>query len=164
MKDYVRKYPEGYFEKLHNTPDEELTPQEKRLKNLHPWKKGQSGNPKGYKKGQKHWSTIFKRLMADPDFLKTVISSTPAEWQNIVDDTPADIIAAGVIASVVRDISEATNRGKSLDKNTRDAIELLNKLGYGEKQVHELDQGFFEQAQINFNVVPDTHKQNTEES
>ena len=157
-KEYVRKYPEGYFEELQKIPDEELTPEERRLKNLHPWKKGQSGNPKGMKKGTKHWSTIFKRLMGDPDLLHTIISSTPSEWQGIVGDAPAEVIAASVIASVLRDVSESMSKGKSLDKNTRDAIELLNKLGYGEKQVHEVDKSFFDQAQITFNVVPDTHK------
>lgn len=157
-KEYIRKYPEGYFEELQKIPDDELTPEEKRLKNLHPWKKGQSGNPNGKKKGTKNWSTIFKRLMGDPDFLHTVISSVPSEWQDVVGDAPSEVIAAGVIASVLRDISESTNKGKSLDKNTRDAIDLLNKLGYGEKQVHEVDKSFFEQAQINFNVVPDTHQ------
>jgi len=41
-------------------------PTEKSLKNLKPapaWKKGQSGNPKGYPKGQKNRATILKELL-----------------------------------------------------------------------------------------------------
>lgn len=46
-----------------------------------PWKPGQSGNPKGYKKGQKNYATIFREALEalakkngkDPDVLEREI-------------------------------------------------------------------------------------------
>lgn len=137
-----------------NKKFEDRTPEERRLANLVPYKPGQSGNPKGRKKGCKNWSTHFQKLMGDPDFLKTIISSTPAQWQDIVGDIPADVIAAGLIANIVKDVAKSISGEKPLSKDTRDAIALLNKIGYGDKIVHEDPDSVFNKPNLIFEVVP----------
>lgn len=133
---------------------EERTPEERRLANLNPFPPGVSGNPAGMKKGCKNWSTHFKRLMGDPDFLRTIIAHTPSEWQGIVGDTPADVIAAGLIANVMRGVVRSMNGEGSLTKETKDAIALLNKIGYGDKVVYEDPDSIFTKNEILFKVVP----------
>ena len=131
-----------------------LTPQERRLANLHPIEKGEVRNPKGKPKGVKSWSTHFKKLMGDEEFLKTIISSTPKEWDGIVGDYPADVIAAGVIATVTREVAEAVINQRPLSEATTRSIALLNKIGFGEKVVVDAEEGFFDKPVINFTVVP----------
>jgi len=41
-----------------------MSPMEKRMRNLVPWKKGESGNPKGGKKA-KRWGSLFNDLLSD---------------------------------------------------------------------------------------------------
>jgi len=135
---------------------EKLTLDETRLANMNMIKPGEVRNPKGRGKGVKSWSTHFKRLMGDEKLLKSIISNKPSAWEGIVDEIPADVIAAGLIAVVTRDVAKAVAEGKSIDKNTLRAIDILNKLGWGEKNILSVDeeQGFFEKPVINFIVKP----------
>ena len=156
-----KRYTKEDIEELKKVREENpelLTPEERRLANLKPVKPGEVRNKTGgKKKGTKYWSTHFKRLMADENFLKTIIKQSPKEWEGIVEDCPADVIAAGIIATVTKEVAKAIAEGKSLDHATQRSIELLNKLGWGEKVVHEVDDenGFFQQPSIQFNVVED---------
>ena len=59
MAEYDRKY----IEWLKEQPIEELTPEQRRLRNLNPIKNGEVRNPNGAKKGSKHWSTYFQKMM-----------------------------------------------------------------------------------------------------
>lgn len=152
------KYTKEDLERLRKIREENpelLTPEEKRLANLHPIEKGEVRNPEGRKKGTKNWSTHFKRLMGDEDFLKTIIGTLPSEWNGIVGDVPADVLAAGLIASAVREVAKATNDGKPIDKKTLDILDRISKFGYGDKVVHEIEdeEGFFDKKQIVFQVV-----------
>lgn len=142
---------------LAKRPYEELTSEERRLVNLNKgfWEKGQVTNPKGRKKGQRSWSVIFKRLMDDEKFLNTIVNTMPSEWTDVVKDTPGEVIAAGLIANVVKGIAQSLTTNKPLSKDVRDAISLLNKLGYGDKVIHEIDEGFFTAPVIKYEVVPD---------
>ena len=151
---------------LKKRPIEELTSEERRLRNLNPFPKGVSGNPKGRKKGVKNWSTHFRKLMGDPDFLRTVIKSTPDDWQNIVGDTPADVIAAGIVGNALQEIAKTIKDGK-LSREAKEVISLLNKLGYGDKVVHEADEesSFFTAPIFQYNVITgDKEEESAEES
>lgn len=154
------KYSAADIEALKQEDPANLSPMERRLANLKPIQKGEVRNPKGRSKGVKNWSTHFKKLMGDEELLKSVISSKPSEWNGIVQDCPADVIAAGLISVVVRSVSESVVNGKPLDYKTTKAIELLNKLGYGEKVVMDTEEGFFDKTQVVFNVVEDRKQEN----
>ena len=143
---------------------EKLTQDETRLANLNMIKPGEVRNPKGHPKGVKNWSTHFKKLMGDEKLLKSVISAKPREWDGIVDDVPFDVIAAGLIATITRQVAEAVAQGKALDRNTLKAIELLNKLSFWDKLVIDTeDSSVFSQPVINF-VVRDDRKSSSESS
>lgn len=143
---------------LAKKPYDELTPEERRLVNLNKgfWEKGQSGNPRGPKKGCRNWATIFHKLMGNEDFLHTVVSSLPKDWQDIVEDTPAELIAAGLVANIARGVAKSLSTDKPLPKDIRDAISLLNKISYGDKVVYEDPDGVFEKTILNFRVVKPT--------
>ena len=149
------RYTAADIEALKQEDPANLSPKERRLANLKPIQKGEVRNPKGRGKGVKNWSTHFKKLMGDEQLMKSIISSKPSDWDGIVEDCPADVIAAGLISVVLRSVSEAVSQGKPLDYKTTKAIELLNKLGYGEKVVMDTDEGFFDKTQVVFNVVED---------
>lgn len=151
MAEYDRKY----IEWLKEQPIEELTPEQRRLRNLNPIKNGEVRNPNGAKKGSKHWSTYFQKIMDDPEFFNTFIKSVPQKWTNIVDNSSAKAIAAAVVFSTTKNCLETVATGKEIDKDTRDMIALLNKIAYGDKITYSADDSFFNSPVINFNVVPD---------
>lgn len=142
---------------LAKKPYEDLTPEERRLVNLNKgfWEKGQSGNPRGPKKGCRNWSTIFHKLMGNEDFLHTIVKSLPKDWQDIVEETPAELIAAGLVANIAKGVAKSLTEDKPLPKDIRDAISLLNKISYGDKIVYEDPDGFFSAPVIKYEVVPD---------
>lgn len=137
---------------------EKLTQEETRLLNVSKGmiKPGEVRNPNGHKKGVKNWSTHFKRLMGDEKLLKSIITSKPKDWEGVVEDIPSEVIAAGLITTVTREVARAVAEGKPIDKNTLRAIDTLNKIGYGETKNISVDeeQGFFERPVINFAVLP----------
>lgn len=159
MADYDRKY----IEWLKTQPIEELTPEQRRLRNLNPIKNGEVRNPNGAKKGSKHWSTYFQKMMDDPEFFNTFVKSIPKEWTNIVDNSSAKAIAAAVVSSTTKKCLETVAAGKEIDKDTRDMIALLNKIAYGDKVVYSTDDSFFNSPVINFNVVPDREEKQKEQ-
>ncbi len=158
------KYSAADIEALKQEDPANLSPMERKLANLKPIQKGEVRNPKGRGKGVKNWSTHFKKLMGDEKLLKSVISAKPSEWEGIVDDIPADVIAAGLIATVTREVSKSVVEGKPIDKDTLKAIELLNKTAFGEKQILDTEEGFFSNPTISFTVVPDRKARGDEES
>lgn len=52
-----------------------------------PWKKGESGNPKGYKKGQKNFSTIYKEAMKR---MANARNMTPEELELVLHEVGLD--------------------------------------------------------------------------
>lgn len=150
------------IEALAKKPYEELTSEERRLVNLSKgfFEKGHSRG--GKKKGCRNWATIFQKLMGDENFLHSIVSSLPKDWTDVVADTPADVIAAALIANVVRETAKCAQSDKPMSKDVRQAIALLNKIGYGDKIVHEDESGVFEKTTLNFRVVPPTVKRDDE--
>ena len=147
------------LETLRNKPKQELTPREKRLLNLKPIQKGEVRNPAGRQKGTRNWSTIFKHLMDNEKFCQTLIGSKPKEWNEMVGDTPAEVLAAVIVASTVRAAAKYIGQDKPLPKDVRESILLVSKLTYGDKLKVETDGGFFQQPTINFSVVSDRKEQ-----
>lgn len=147
------------LEALRNKPKQELTPREKGLLNLKPIQKGEVRNPAGRRKGARNWSTIFKHLMDNEKFCQTLIGSKPKEWDEMVGDTPAEVLAAVIVASTVRAAAKYIGQDKPLPKDVRESILLVSKLTYGDKLKVETDGGFFQQPVINFSVVEDRKDQ-----
>lgn len=153
-----RKYTAEEIEELKKKDPNELTPYERGLANLRPNKKGDTGDKHlgGKKKGSHNWSTYFQKLMADEDFLKTIISSSPKQWEGIVEDRPASVIAAGLITMATQQVAKSIVNGEAIDDQTLKIIDRISKIGYGDKVVHETgDDSFFDKVTFNFNVKED---------
>lgn len=157
-----KKYTREDIEKLKTKDKSELTGEERSLANLKPIKPGERRNPNGRPKGATNWSVHFKRLMGDEKFLSTIISQLPKKWDNIVDKYPADVIAAGLIATATQQVARAISEGKPVDEQTLKIIDRISKIGYGEMKNVNLDAeegGLFDKFQINFVTVPDRKKE-----
>lgn len=153
-----KKYTAKDIEELKKKDPSELTPYERGLANLLPNKPGETGEKRrgGQKKGSHNWSTYFKRLMADEDFLKTMISQLPKQWEGVVDKYPASVIAAGLITTATQNVAKCVAEGKPVDEATLKIIDRISKIGYGDKIVHDVEEdGFFDYTKITFEVVPD---------
>ena len=151
-----KKYSKEDIERIASTPADLLTPEERRFKNIIPtigYKGMPPTNPRGNWKKTPNFGARVRKLMNDEEFLKTILKSTPAQWQGIVDNTPASMIAAGIVAGATKEIAKAVAENKPISKEIRDLVDLLNKIGYGEKVVHKAGETFFDKANISFNVV-----------
>lgn len=141
---------------------EKITQDESRLLNLSKGmiKAGEVRNPNGRGKGSIGWSTRIRRLMEDEKLLKSVIKELPSSWQGIVEETPADVIAAALIVSVARDSASAVTTGSSIDEKTLRAIDRISKIGYGDKITLDAEEGgFFDKTKIVFNVTSENKNQ-----
>lgn len=160
-----RRYTADEIEELKKKDPSELTSHERQLVNLKPVREG---DPKransGRKKGCVNWSTQFQNLMNDERMLEAIAHQMPKKWSGVVGEYPATVIAAGVVTIATREVLKAMEQDKNLSIATLKTLELIGKLGYGDKVVHEADgDGFFNQAVFNFVTKPD-RKQPDEES
>lgn len=152
-----RKYTADEIEELKKKDLNELTSHERQLINLKPVREG---DPKransGRKKGSVNWSVQFQRLMNDERMIEAIAHQVPKKWSGVVGQYPATVIAAGVITIATREVLKAMEQDKSLSIATLKTLELIGKLGYGDKVVHEADSenGFFNTAVFNFEVLP----------
>jgi len=151
----MAEYDRRYIEWLKTQDPATLTPEERRLRNLKPTKDGEVRNPVGGKKGVQHWSSYFRKFMDDEDFFKTFVKSVPKEWEQLIQGSSGKAIAAALVASTSVKCMKAIAEGKEVDKDTREMIALINKIGYGDKVVFEADDGFFNKTNLTFNVLPD---------
>lgn len=154
-----KKYTAEDIAELKKKDPSELTAKEKGLANLQPNKPGETGDKHlgGRKKGTPNWSTHFKRLMADEQFLNTIISALPQQWEGVVDKYPASVIAAGLITTATQQIAKSVVEGKPVDEQTLRIIDRISKIGYGDESKVTLntEEGFFDKVNFTFNVVED---------
>ena len=154
-----KKYTAADIEELKKKDPNELTPYERGLANLRPNKKGETGEKHlgSRKKGTPNWSTHFKRLMGDEEFLATIISQMPKQWEGVVDKYPASVIAAGLITTATQQVAKCIADGKPIDEQTLKIIDRISKIGYGDesKIMLNTEEGFFDRVNFNFVTVPD---------
>lgn len=135
-------------------PEEKpLTGKEKREQNLIHWKKGQSGNPKGRPKGVKNWSTVVQQLLSDEEFYAKLLDGTknrPKFLSELPTNNPATAIVAVMIAKSIA--------------GDKQAAEWLRKTGFGDKFMHEFEEGFFEKTKLTIEIVEPKHAQEIEEN
>jgi hypothetical protein len=91
------------------------------------WQKGQSGNPRGRRKGSVNWADIVQDLLADPKMLDAILKDhKKPEW---LDRLPTKRRNAGYAIAMSMII-------ESLEGNQK-AAEWLRKTGFGD--MHKLE-------------------------
>ena len=109
------------------------------LDNLKPFPKGVSGNPKGRPKGVKNWSSVVQQLLADEDLIDKVVTTKPAYWDKLPTKNAANAIVTAMIIQAL--------------KGEKTAAEWLRKAGYGDKLMHEFEDGLFQSTKIEVEIV-----------
>jgi len=149
-------YTKEQIEELKKRPYGELTSEERKIVNLNLFN-STDHRAKGREKGSITWSTRFQKYMEDAklvDLAKKIKPGAFASVGDTKDKTPADMIAAGLIVNVMASLQEYVDTGKPLNKDVREAIALLNKIGYGDKVTHSFeDAGFFQAPVIKYEVL-----------
>lgn len=107
--------------------------------NLKQWPKGQSGNPKGRPKGVKNWSTIVQQLLADEKLMDKISKNKPSYWDSLPTKNAANAI---VVAQIILAL-----------KGEKSAAEWLRKAGFGDKLMHEFDDGLFQATKLEVEIV-----------
>jgi uncharacterized protein DUF5681 len=107
--------------------------------NLTPFPKGVSGNPKGRPKGIKNWSTVVQQLLADETLMDKISKSKPSYWDELPNKNAANAIVVAMIIEAL--------------KGKKDAAEWLRKAGFGDKLMHEFEDGLFQATKIEVEIV-----------
>lgn len=107
--------------------------------NLKPFQPGQSGNPKGRPKGIKNWSTVVQQLLADENLLDKVVTTKPSYWNDLPTRNAANAIVVSMIIMAM--------------KGDKSAAEWLRKSGFGDKLMHEFEDGLFQSTKIEVEIV-----------
>lgn len=108
--------------------------------NLKPFKKGDERiNRKGRPKGVKNWSTVIQQLLADEELIDKVVGTKPSYWDSLPSKNAANAI---VVAMMIRAM-----------QGDKGAAEWLRKSGYGDKLMHEFEDGLFQSSKIEVEIV-----------
>lgn len=115
------------------------------LANLKPFPKGVSGNPTGRKPGIKNWSKIVQDLLADEEVLDKIIpeENRPEFLKAIPNKNGANAIVAVMMVAAI--------------KGDKQAAEWLRKTGFGDKLLHEFEDGLFQTQKIEVEIVKSAH-------
>lgn len=103
------------------------------------WKPGQSGNPKGRPKGVKNWSTVVQQLLADEKLMDKISKNKPSYWNDLPTKNAANAI---VVAMIIQAL-----------KGEKNAAEWLRKAGFGDKLMHEFEDGLFQATKLEVEIV-----------
>jgi hypothetical protein len=118
--------------------------EDKRLNNLKPFSKGQSGNPKGRPKGIKNWSSIVQQLLADEKLIDKVVKTKPSYWDDLPNQNAANAIVVTMIIKAMQ--------------GDQKAADWLRKSGFGDKLTHEFEDGLFQSTKIEVEIVESKNK------
>lgn len=110
------------------------------MKNLKPFVKGDSRiNRGGRPKGVKNLSTVVQQILADENLIDKVVKNKPSYWEDLPNKNAANAI---VVAMVIKAMSG--------DKNS---AEWLRKAGFGDKLMHEFEDGLFQTTKLEVEIV-----------
>lgn len=110
-----------------------------KVENLKPFKPGQSGNPKGRPKGVKNWATVIQNLLADETLIDEVVKTKPSYWEHLPTKNAANAIVVAMIIEAL--------------KGEKQAADWLRKAGFGDKLMHEFEDGLFQATKIEVEIV-----------
>ncbi len=116
----------------------------KQLANLRPFEKDDKRiNRAGRKPGIRNWSTIVQNLLADEELLDKHLAKKPSYWNDLPNKNAANAIGMAMII-----------RAMSGDKNS---AEWLRKTGFGDKLIHDFEEGFFDKNTFTIEIVKPEH-------
>ena len=113
-----------------------------------PFKKGDPRiNRAGRKPGVKNWGKVVQDLLGDEKLLETMMGNKklPAYAEVLPNKNAANIIVATMLIKAVQGDMQAAN--------------WLRKTGFGDKVMHDFDDGFFEKTKLKIEVVQPKHAQ-----
>lgn len=93
--------------------------------------------------GARTLSDRVQELIDSEELVDLLLKKKPQWLKALSSSTPGDVIIATLI-------------GQAMSGNVR-AIEVLNKIGYGDQVKLSADQGFFDQAKLTIEIVEPKH-------
>lgn len=90
-------------------------------------------------------SSRLKSLLENPKLLTQLLKEKPKWFDSLDDETPASAIAGSLIGDAL--------------KGDKKAIELIQKIAYGDKVVIDTAPGFFDSKDITITIVDPKHKE-----
>lgn len=110
------------------------------MKNLKPFKKGDTRiNRGGRPKGVKNLSTVVQQILADEKLVDKIVKNKPSYWEELPSKNAANAI---VVAMVIQAM-----------QGEKGAAEWLRKAGFGDKLMHEFEDGLFQATRLEVEIV-----------
>lgn len=94
---------------------------------------------------EKSLSSRLKSLLENPKLLSDLIKTKPKWFDSLDDETPASAIAGSLIGDAL--------------KGDKKAIELIQKIAYGDRVVIDTAPGFFDSKDITITIIDPKHKE-----
>lgn len=126
-----------------------LTPEEQqaqRMANLKPFKKGDPRiNRAGRKPGVKNWGKVVQDLLGDEELFNKMMGDKklPAYAETLPNKNAANIIVATMLVKAIQGDMQAAN--------------WLRRTGFGDKVMHDFEEGFFEKSKLTIEVIEPKH-------
>ena len=95
-------------------------------------------------------SSRLKGLLENPELLTQLIKEKPKWFSSLADETPASAIAGSLIADAL--------------KGDKKAIELIQKIAYGDRVTIDTAPGFFDSKDITITIVDPQHKEDANDN
>lgn len=116
----------------------------KQLANLRKFEPGDKRiNRAGRPKGVKSWGTIVQSMLSDEELINKIVKNKPSYWDSLEQKNAASAIVATMIVKAI--------------SGQKDAAEWLRKTGFGDKFIHEVEDGFFEKQKLTIEIVQPKH-------